>query len=488
MLEVYKGREASKQYENSFFRELANNLVAVFEKKNMDGVLIGHSRTDKNDYLKPDCLLITENRILIIELKKRDKQEIFLPNESNFSSDKWKTSVGVPVEGGKSINPFEQVRRQSKWLANIATSSDNTGGIATLVLFSGDVTIQGSIPGKYEGWFDIANGHNYLNKIEDIINVNAKQKIDPSLYVKYFKAEPFEDLVPIKLGDYEEFAKAGEERDRALDALQEAKARAEKAEKILDASEQDRASTAKLKQDLEHAQQEVEQKRQKLEKAQEVFDDKKHASEKAWAEALKAEEYRKKAEAEVETEKERTKQTKIEARQRKADRTIAIQKEKSENKWRVIKTGIIIAILLTVAALTVGLIIEDNTNKRRVEEQEKQERRDAIIDGRICMNISEVKDYIGMDGVCVEYVPTYISHTDGGYKYLQMWDKKDGDFMIYISNSKYNTLKREDAQKYRNKTIEVRGKIVNYSDKKTGRDIPEIEVFSQSAITIKDGS
>ena len=66
-LKVFKADEASRDYENDFFRSFSGSLVEVFKKEKLNGILIGHPRVPSNKYLKPDCVLITPNRLVLID-------------------------------------------------------------------------------------------------------------------------------------------------------------------------------------------------------------------------------------------------------------------------------------------------------------------------------------------------------------------------------------------------------------------------------------
>ena len=68
-LEVRKNKFA-KDYENKYFRELAQKLIPVFEELKFHGLLIGSPECIKNQYLKIDILLVTNSTITIIDLKK----------------------------------------------------------------------------------------------------------------------------------------------------------------------------------------------------------------------------------------------------------------------------------------------------------------------------------------------------------------------------------------------------------------------------------
>ncbi len=68
MFEIRKGKSA-KNYENTFFREFAENLKKMFEKYSMNGLLIANSECDIEQRLQIDALLITEKAVCIIDFR-----------------------------------------------------------------------------------------------------------------------------------------------------------------------------------------------------------------------------------------------------------------------------------------------------------------------------------------------------------------------------------------------------------------------------------
>ena len=116
-LKVFKADEASRDYENDFFRKFSGNLVEVFKKEKLDGILIGHPTVPANKYLKPDCVLITSNRLVIIDFKNHGGK-IWLPDSSSFENAPWRHDDTI-VDGGSSINPFEQLKKQRQWIEEL---------------------------------------------------------------------------------------------------------------------------------------------------------------------------------------------------------------------------------------------------------------------------------------------------------------------------------------------------------------------------------
>ena len=61
---------ATKPHEVEFFPEFIDQIGAIFEHLNLDGVLIGWPRYKGSKYFQPDALIITSNVVLIIDFKK----------------------------------------------------------------------------------------------------------------------------------------------------------------------------------------------------------------------------------------------------------------------------------------------------------------------------------------------------------------------------------------------------------------------------------
>ena len=116
MLEIRKGT-ATRNYENTFFREFANNLKMMFNKYSVDGLLIGFSECEFESRLQIDALLITPKVVIIIDFKNFGGK-ITLPKngKSEFDFGVWLNENGEPIKGGSFINPFQQLIRQKERL------------------------------------------------------------------------------------------------------------------------------------------------------------------------------------------------------------------------------------------------------------------------------------------------------------------------------------------------------------------------------------
>lgn len=68
MLEVRRSLSV-RSYENTFFREFAKNLSDLFNKYDIEGLLIGNSQCIYSENLQIDALLVTKKTVCIIDFK-----------------------------------------------------------------------------------------------------------------------------------------------------------------------------------------------------------------------------------------------------------------------------------------------------------------------------------------------------------------------------------------------------------------------------------
>jgi hypothetical protein len=206
MLEIRKGT-ASKNYENTFFREFAENIKNLFDKYSLDGILIANSECETEKRLQIDALLVTKNAVCIIDFKNFDGI-ITLPKnaKSEFEFGRWTNQKGDIIKGGSSINPFVQLKNQKekfirvfdKNIKNRLPSTDLFNPFHTVraVCFQKEIQLIGSIPSKEELNFFIIDKSNYLEKIRDIIDISDKEvslsNESFNLFKEVFRADKFD--------------------------------------------------------------------------------------------------------------------------------------------------------------------------------------------------------------------------------------------------------------------------------------------------------
>lgn len=206
MLEVRRGLSV-RSYENTFFREFAQNLSLLFDRYDLEGVLIGNSICTASENLQIDGLLIVNNTLCIIDFKNYGGA-ITLPDHKDFMDSVWTNESGDLVKGGSHINPCKQLAQQKKalvWVYHnsplktlIAEYGDslNPSHTKRIVCFQHPIELVGTIPRKDELDFFITDKNRYLEVIKDIIDVTdgSISLSDKSFTVfkDVFKADPFE--------------------------------------------------------------------------------------------------------------------------------------------------------------------------------------------------------------------------------------------------------------------------------------------------------
>ena len=206
MLEIRKGT-ATKNYENTFFREFADNLKKMFDKYSLDGLLIANSECEAEKRLQIDALLVTEKAVLIIDFKNFGGK-ITLPKnaKSEFDFGKWTNESGEQIKGGSSINPFIQLKTQKERFIKVVekqiltklSQSDSFNAFHTVraVCFQKPIELVGKIPSNEELNFLIFDKNTYLETIKDIIDIYDKEvslsKNSFDLFKEVFRADLFD--------------------------------------------------------------------------------------------------------------------------------------------------------------------------------------------------------------------------------------------------------------------------------------------------------
>lgn len=206
MLEIRKGT-ATKNYENTFFREFADNLKKMFDKYSLDGLLIANSECEAEKRLQIDALLVTENAVLIIDFKNFSGK-ITLPKnaKSEFEFGIWRNESGEQIKGGSSINPFIQLKTQKERFIKVVENNIlaklpkgdcfNAFHTVRAVCFQKTIELNGKIPSNEELNFFIFNKSNYLETIMDIIDISDKEvslsKSSFDVFKDVFRADLFD--------------------------------------------------------------------------------------------------------------------------------------------------------------------------------------------------------------------------------------------------------------------------------------------------------
>ncbi|MFA6993484.1 MAG: NERD domain-containing protein [Patescibacteria group bacterium] len=228
MLEVRKNT-FSRNYENSFFREISRHLFNSFKERNIEGVLIGSPLCEVDERLQIDALLITPSVVCIIDFKNF-KGKINLPDTNNFDSGCWTTKEGELIKGGSSINPYMQLRNQkrrfidvsNKYICNKIIDPDIFNPLHSVraVCFQDEIELNGEIPRHDTLNFFILDKSNFIEKILDIVDVTDKEVIlsqnSFNIFKSIFLADPFKiDNRPLE-DKMKDFAEKSETLDYSL--------------------------------------------------------------------------------------------------------------------------------------------------------------------------------------------------------------------------------------------------------------------------------
>jgi hypothetical protein len=446
-LRVFEGKhQASRAYENEFFRAFATTVSAIFDSKGYEGILLGHPRSLDKDWFKPDALLITHNSVLIVDFKNFDNVVVHLPDESSFASREWSAENlrgeprFVPVKGGASENPFAQLQKQSKWLKEILNSLGSDVPVLTRVLFTGDVRISGKIPGRFQAIFGIANGFDYPDVIADCVNITSKQKLDiPVRLLERFEVSEYTKVVPLSVEDLgsalslAQSSKAKQLAASLLESLQKEELRLQQAAK--QAEIQGRSFAVEQRQ-FELAKAATSAAQKEADRITNEFDEKKHALE-------LAKEVRQSNEAIAQSEKQKSRRAQV-----------------------VLATIVVSAALF--GAIVYGLSTLGSLNESQMVESK--------IAGNECIRIQEVDKFIEADDVCVKFEVGFVRESN---KFVFLQDKSYGLFTSLIMSKSILTLFEAESS-FLNKTIEVRGDITEYEGE------PQIKIYDISQISFVD--
>lgn len=193
-------------HENEAFRRIALLVDQFFRENNWKGLMIGNPVVEEYEEFQPDILLITPTALLIIDLKDY-KGEVTLPKEGKFATDPWLLNNTVPIRGGNSLNPFDQIQklrnrykdilseynnRYPHILEELHQGTDKKDHTKGLVLFTGPITFtkDSQIPGLLR-WFSISDEQTLLNKLKDFNDGFSYNSNLGNFLKSIFKADPY---------------------------------------------------------------------------------------------------------------------------------------------------------------------------------------------------------------------------------------------------------------------------------------------------------
>lgn len=444
-LKVFEGKhQASRSFENEFFRAFASTLAAIFESKGYKGILLGHPRSLDDEWFQPDALLLTENSAIIIDFKNFDDVIVHLPDEAAFSTGDWSaenrngTRGFVTVQGGYAKNPFDQLQRKSNLLKKILSSFGSDVPILTRVLFMGDVSIIGEIPGRFQAFFGISNKYDYPSVIIDGVNISSKNKLNNlEKLVDRFEVSEYRNIVPLSVEDLTgaiSLAEINKAKQEAAALLQELQIQELRLKQAAELAEAEGRNFAEERRRFAIAHEATAAARIEAERITNEFDEKKHSLELA---------------KEV----------------RFTNEAIA-QSEKQKSRRALITLATVIVSTVVIGLVVYGLNVLGNQNELNATENK--------FAGIECIQINEVDKFIDANEVCVTYEVGFIRESN---KFVFLQDKSYGLFTSLIMSKTILPLAEAESS-YLNKSIEVRGNITIYNGQ------PQMKIYDVSQISV----
>lgn len=446
-LRVFEGKhQASRSYENEFFRAFASTLSAIFDSKGYEGILLGHPRSLDDEWFQPDALLLTQNSVLIVDFKNFDDVIVHLPDEAVFETREWSAEkrIGRPsfitVQGGSAKNPFDQLQKQSKRLKVILNSLGSDVPVLTRVLFMGDVNINGRIPGRFQAFFGISNKYDYPSVITDGVNISSKNKLNNlETLVERFEVSEYRKIVPLSVEDLSgaiSLAESNKAKQNASTLLQELQIKELHLKQAAEQAETEGRNFAEERKQFALAQEATTAARLEAERVTNEFDEKKHALDLA---------------KEV----------------RYSNEAIA-QSEKQKSKRALITLATIVVSVAFIGAVVYGLNVLGNQNQSNITESKNA--------GIECIQIQEVDKFIDAKDVCVKYEVGFVRESN---KFVFLQDRSYGLFTSLVMSKSILSLPDAEAS-FLNKTIEVRGDITDYQGE------PQMKIYDISQISVEE--
>lgn len=443
-LGVYVGsHQASRRYENQFFRQFASTLSGQFEDEGWEGALLGHPESKDNKFFQPDALVLTSRGVVIIDFKNFDKTTVRLPPQGSFHSDEWRSvSAGraTVVKGGTSSNPFAQLQKQRSWMQQITASLGVDVPIHTCVLFQGDVQIQGEVPGRFAAYFSIATGFDYTRVLADSINLRGSSRpLDVGRLVDRFDVKQYRDYTPVtreQMATLDSMAEVMQRRHQAERAASMANAKLGEAERLLIELGQRGESLVAAQQDLEKARGAAEKLKADAEQLARTFDAKRH---------------------ELELARELTRQRDSEA----------IIERSRRSRAAMGLAAFIGATALVLAGVVIWI--------QGLQAESESVREDQLA-GRTCIPVRDVASFIGSEDVCVTFTVRHVGESE---RYVFIQEQAFGDFTALVVDKSVYTAEEAESQ-FDNRLVEVRGDVSEYEG------TAQIKVFDSSQISLPD--
>lgn len=167
---AFRGSVFNHSHENKAFNELHDCLQKHWSKQDEPLYLFGNFFVGGKEL---DALVVKRNAIIVIDFKNFGGSVQFSEN------NRW-TCDGVPVKGGNSVNPYQQLRTNKFALLEYIQSDrlplrsqPNLGHIAALTLFQQPIQFDElQVPAKIRSWFHIGDMQHAVRAIDSIASAS----------------------------------------------------------------------------------------------------------------------------------------------------------------------------------------------------------------------------------------------------------------------------------------------------------------------------
>ena len=187
---AFRGCAFNHSHENKAFNDLHDLLQQHWSEQDEPLYLFGNFFVGGKEL---DALVVKRNAIIVIDFKNYG-------GEVKFSENNRWTCDGVPVKGGNSINPYQQLRTNKFALLEyiksdrISLISDpNLGHIAALTLFQQPIQFDElQVPAKIRSWFHVGDMLHAVRTIDSIASASIDlPNADLETLINTFDVPPY---------------------------------------------------------------------------------------------------------------------------------------------------------------------------------------------------------------------------------------------------------------------------------------------------------
>jgi len=187
---AFRGSAFNHSHENKAFNDLHDLLQQHWSEQDEPLYLFGNFFVGGKEL---DALIVKRNAIIVIDFKN-------FGGEVKFSENNRWTCDGVPVKGGNSTNPYQQLRTNKFALLEyinsdrISLKSDpNLGHIAALTLFQQPIQFDElQVPAKIRSWFHVGDMPHAVRAVDSIASASIDlPNADLETLISTFDVPPY---------------------------------------------------------------------------------------------------------------------------------------------------------------------------------------------------------------------------------------------------------------------------------------------------------